>query len=117
MARKASAAGADIAAGASLTQDVNVGGSELLTVTGLVGSAASAAGAAGDVVVTVQPYMDDEKSDASGGTLSDALVPALETGAAVLASSKAQQVVRFRVAGFRKVRINVKNNNAGSPSR
>lgn len=111
MARKASAAGADIAAAGSLTQDVALGGSEFLTVIGVVGSAGNAAGASGDVVISVQPYLDDEKSDSSGGTLADVLLPALETGTAVLANSAAQQFMRFRVSGLRKVRINVKNNN------
>jgi hypothetical protein len=114
MARKASAAGADIAAGASLTQVVAVGGSEFLTVLGVVGSAANAAGASGDVTISVQPFMDDEKADASGGTLSDALIPALETGTAVLANSMAQQFMRFRVSGLRKVQISVKNNNVAA---
>lgn len=114
MARKASAVGADIAAGASLTQDVAVGGSEFLTVLGIVGSATNAAGASGDVVISVQPFMDDEKSDATGGTLSDAVMPALESGTAVLANSMAQQIVRYRVTGFRKVRISIKNNNAAA---
>jgi hypothetical protein len=114
MARKASAAGADIAAGASLTQVVAVGGSEFLTVLGVVGAAGNAASASGDVVVSVQPFMDDEKSDSSGGTLSDALIPALETGTAVLANNAAQQFMRFRVTGLRKVQISVKNNNVAA---
>jgi hypothetical protein len=42
------------------------------------------------------------------------LVPATDTGVAVLANSRAQQIVRFRVAGIRKVRIFVKNNNAAT---
>jgi hypothetical protein len=114
MARKASAAGADVATGASLTQDVAVGGSETLTVVGVVGSVANAAGASTDVVISVQPYHDDEKSDSSAGTLADVLIPAIETGTAVLANSAAQQFARFRVSGLRKVRISVKNNNAAS---
>jgi hypothetical protein len=111
MAQKVSAS---VNAGATLTQDVAVGGSEFLVVTGRVGNAGSAATAAGDVVISVQPYMDDEKSDSSGGTLSDALAPALETGTAVLANSTAQQVVRYRVSGWRKVQVVVKNNNAAA---
>jgi hypothetical protein len=102
-----------IATGASLTEDVALGGVEWLTVIGVVGNAASAAGASGDVGITVQPYLEDAVGTATP-TLADVLVPATDTGVAVLANSRAQQIVRFRVAGIRKVRIFVKNNNAAT---
>jgi len=97
------------AAGGTMTQDVVVGGSEFLTVIGTLGPTAAAAG---DVSISVQPYLDNPNGADQGQTLSDATVPALETGTAVLANSKAQQVVRFRVSGMRKVQVVLKNNNA-----
>lgn len=110
----ARAANASIAAGSSLTQDVFTGGSETLTVIGVVGNAANAAGAAGDVVISVQPFLDDAVRQDQTPTLADVLLPSIETGVAVLANSRAQQLVRFRVSGINRVRIFIKNNNAAA---
>jgi hypothetical protein len=93
--------------GGTGTQDVTTGGSEFLTVIGVIGPTATALA---DVGVTVQPYLDDKDSP----TLSDALVPAVETGTGILANNKAQIVMRWRVSGIRKVRIFLKNNNVGA---
>ena len=48
-----------VAAGTALTQDIQLGGSEWLAVVGVVGNAANAATAAGDVIIWAQPYLDD----------------------------------------------------------
>lgn len=112
MARKASTV--DIAAGASLTQDVQLGGTEFLTVTALVGSAGNAAGAAGDVSVTVSPYLDDATPATPLGSVSPLPLPVLESAAAVLVASRAVIFARYRVSGISRVQIAVKNNNVAA---
>jgi hypothetical protein len=109
MARVASAS---VNAGATLNQDVNVGGSEFLTVLVQVGNSGSAAGAAGDSSVTVQQYVDP----ASGQTpvLAPINIPTLETSAAVLVGSTAYVWARYRVSGISRVQIQAKNNNAAA---
>lgn len=99
------------AAGGTLTQDVYTGASEWLLVIGILGPTAAAAG---DVSVSVQPYLDDHgDTNNPGPTLSDIpLGTDASSVAAVLANNKAQVLSRFRVAGLRKVRVTLKNNNA-----
>jgi hypothetical protein len=101
---------------ASLTQDVVTAGKEWLAVTGIVGTAGSPAGAAGDVSMVVLAYMDDATPAAPLGTLVPVTVPlpATDSIAAVLASSRAWIFQRIRVAGIRMVQIQVKNNNAAT---
>jgi hypothetical protein len=98
MARKVSSS---IAAGTTITQDVVTGGSEFLTIIGVIGPTATASG---DVVITLQPYLDNPDGSDQSQTLADVLVPALESGAAVLTNNKAQQIVRYRVAGEHRSR-------------
>jgi len=102
-----------VAAGTALTQDIQLGGSEWLAVVGVVGNAANAATAAGDVIIWAQPYLDDAVNN-NLPTLADITMFPDATNVAVLANSRAQHLVRFRVAGLRKVRIFVKNNNAAA---
>jgi hypothetical protein len=115
-------------AGTTLTQDVRVGGSEFLSVLVLVGPTATAAG---DAVLTVQPYRDDladkttypgstgpssGTSTGTGPTLAPITLPTLENAAAVLVSNIAYVWARYRVAGLHTVQIQAKNNNvAGLP--
>jgi hypothetical protein len=119
MARKSSGV-AGVATTATLNQDVFVGGTEYLTVIGVVGSVANAAGAAGDVSVQVFPYLDDLQSDLispTNGTLESLTalpLTAVDTVAAVLAGSRAQILSRYRVTGIRRVQIQVKNNNVAT---
>lgn len=104
-----------VAAGSTLNQDVYTGASEWLTVIGIVGTAANAAGAAADVSVAVQPYLDDAgDTNTPGPTLAPLPLGAVDTVAAVLSSSRAWTLSRFRVAGLRKVQIQVKNANAAA---
>jgi hypothetical protein len=101
-------------AAAFLNQDVQLGGSEFLTITAVVGTAASAATAAGDVVLTVAPYLDDATPAAPVGSVSPLPLPTLESAAAVLVASRAYVFARYRVAGINRVQIQVKNNNAAA---
>jgi hypothetical protein len=110
MANKVSS-GTIAAAGGTMTQDVATGGYEFLTVIGTLGPTAAATG---DISLSVQPFLDNPDGNDQNQTLADVLVPALETGTAVLANNKAQQIVRYRVAGIRKVRIVLKNANAST---
>lgn len=104
-----------IATGSSLTVDMPVGGNEWLTVIGVVGTAASPAALAGDVAVTVQPFLQDASTGApDNSTLSDLVLAPIDTVAAVFANNRAQTLSRFRVAGLTRVRIFVKNNNAAT---
>jgi hypothetical protein len=91
MARKTSSS---IAGGGTLTQDVVTGGSEFLTVIGVIGATATASG---DVVISAQPMLDNPDGSDQNQTLADVLLPTLETGTAVLTNNKAQQIVRYRV--------------------
>lgn len=110
-------------AGTTATQDVNVGGSEFLTILALVGPTATAAG---DVVLGVQPYRQDKEdpttypgstgpstgtNQGSGPTIAPINLPTLETSAAVLVGGVAYVWSRYRVAGMHRVQIQVKNNN------
>jgi hypothetical protein len=116
------------AAGTALNQYVNVSGSEYLSVLVLVGPTATAAG---DAVLTVQPYRDNAAdpstypgatgpstgtSTSAGPTLAPITLPTLENAAAVLVSNVAYIWARYRVAGLHAVQIQAKNNNvAGLP--
>lgn len=112
MARVASVG--NVAAAGFLTQDVQLGGTEFLTVIVQVGNAGNAAGAAGDAIVTVQQYIDPPTTGSP--VLAPINIPALETSAAVLVGSTAWVWSRFRVAGTSRVQIQAKNNNvAGKP--
>jgi hypothetical protein len=108
----AKASNASVATGATLNQDVVVGGSEWLSVIGIIGTAANAAGVAGDVSIAVLPYLDHDVNP----TLVPATLglPTTDSAAAVLASSRAWVFARYRVAGIRKVQIRVMNNNVAS---
>lgn len=103
-----------VAAGATLNQDVQLGGNEWLTVIAVVGTSGNAAGAAGDVSVNVLPYLDDAAPGSSTGTLSPLTLGTADTVAATLSSSRAYILARYRVAGLRRVQIQAKNNNAGA---
>lgn len=109
MARKQSTG--TIGAGATLTQDVVVGGSQFLTVIGIIGPTATAAG---DVSVQVFPFLDDPNGAGLEQTVTDLPLPTVDAVAAILASSKAQILGRYRVSGIRRVRISLKNNNVGA---
>lgn len=114
------------AAGGVLNFDVSTEGLEDLTVIGDLGPGATAAG---DVVVTVQPYLSDYQDAAwrSGSGTNDGaqtdpaladvgldLVPTtIYPGvSAYLSGGHARVMVRMRVVGFSVVRITLKNNNA-----
>jgi len=104
------------AAGGTMTQDVHVAGEDFLTVIAQIGPTATAAG---DVSVTVTPFLADlESTDHGGGpTLAPAaMVLTQDTTApgiaAALAAGVASVMVRVRVTGIDKVRITLKNNNA-----
>lgn len=119
---------ASIAAGQTLNFDVSTEGMEDLTIIGDIGPTATAAG---DVAVTVQPYLSDYQDAAwrSGSGTTDGLQadPALaDVGldlvpttiypgvAAYLAGGHARVMVRMRVVGFGMVRITLKNNNVAA---
>lgn len=117
---------ASLAAAATTTQDVVVGGSEYLTVIALIGPTATALG---DAILTVQPYRDDKPdpttypgsvgpssgtSTGSGPTLAPISLPALDTVANVLVGNIAYAFSRFRVAGLHRVQIQLKNNNVAA---
>jgi len=112
------ATSASVATGATLNQDLDTGASEWLTVIAIVGTAASAAGAAGDVSVSVLPYLDDAVSGVPGAarTLAPLPLPTVADGtvAAVLSAPRAYVMARYHVAGLQKVQIQAKNNNAAS---
>ena len=104
------------AAGGTLVQDVRVEGEDQLTVIADLGPTATAAG---DVNLTIQPFLTDlEATDHNGGPqLADAGLDLVQTTiypgvAAYLASGHARVMVRVQVSGFDKVRIVLKNNNA-----
>lgn len=116
-------------AGTTFTQYVNVSGTEYLSVLVLVGSVASAATAAGDAILTLQPFRDTagDPSTYPGGTgpstgtstsagpaLAPITLPVLESAAAVLVSSVAYVWARYRVAGLHAVQIQAKNNNVAA---
>lgn len=103
---------ASVNAGSTLTQDVNTGGSEFLTVIAQVGNAGNAAGAAGDVVLTVQAYVDGDTK--TPFVLAPINVPTLESTAAVLVGSTAYVFQRYRVSGLAKVQLQAKNNNVAA---
>jgi hypothetical protein len=109
-------ANASVATGATLNQDLDTGAEEWLTVIAVVGTAANAAGAAGDVSVNVLPYLDDSVSGLQGAakTLAPLNLPTADSIAAVLSSSRAYVLARYRISGISKVQIQAKNNNAGS---
>lgn len=108
----ARAANSSITAGSTLTQDVNVGGSEWLTILVQVGNAGNAAGAATDAVLSVQQYVDTS----GGGNFAVAPIniPTVESSAAVLVGSTAYVWARYRVSGITRVQIQAKNNNAAA---
>lgn len=105
---------ASVAPSGTLTQDVATGGSEFLTVTALVGTVAAAAGAAGDVTLTVSPYLDDATPAVPTGSVSALPLPSVESAAAVLVASRAVVFARYRVSGINRVQIAVKNNNVAA---
>jgi hypothetical protein len=112
MARTASAS---VGTGATLNQDVEIGGAEYLNVIGITGTAANAASANGDISIVVLPYMDDAVGSGLptlGPTTLN--LPVLDVGPNVLVSSRAWIQSRFRVAGIQRVQIQAKNNNAGA---
>lgn len=106
MARTASAS---VAAGTALSQDVNVGGTEFLTVVVQVGSAGSPATAAGDASLAVQPYVDPAAPGPQ--VVTPVNLPTLESTAAALSSNVARLFARYRVSGLSKVRMQATNNN------
>lgn len=101
-------------AGGTLNQDLDTGAEEWLTVIAVVGSAANAASAAGDVSVNVLPYLDDATGPLGARTLSPLNLPTADAVAAVLSSSRAYILGRFRISGLSKVQIQAKNNNAAA---
>lgn len=108
-------ANATVLTTATLNQDVAVGGTEWLTVIAIVGTAAAAAGAAGDVSVSVLPYLDDQVAGTGPSLVPTTLaLPTTESVAAVLAASRAYVFIRVRVAGLSRVQIQAKNNNAAT---
>lgn len=109
MARKQSTG--TIAAGGTLTQDVVLGGSQFLTVIGIIGPTATGAA---DVSVQVFPFLDDPNGAGVEQTVTDLPLPTVDSVAAVLANNKAQILARYRVSGIRRVRIALKNNNVGA---
>ena len=115
MARTVSAG--NLANGVALVQDVELAGSEWLSVIGVVGTAATPATAAGDVIVTVRAFLDDSKDAANPQNAT--IVPINLAVDAVsiantLVSSRAYLGNRYRVAGLRRVRIAVTNNNVAA---
>lgn len=117
-----------IAASGTLNFDVSTEGLEDLTVIGQIGPTATAAG---DVAVTVQPYLSDYQDSAwrSGSGTNDGpqtdpaladvgldLVPTtIYPGvSAYLSGGVARVMVRIRVVGFAAVRITLKNNNVAA---
>lgn len=103
-----------VAAAGSLTQDINVHGGTYLAVTAQAGPTATAAA---DVSITVFPY-DDNPGGGSGGTAS-AIAPiqvplAAAQPANTLVSNIAYATAIYLIAGYTKVQIQVKNNNAGA---
>src|SRR6184192_908482 len=95
-------ASASVNAAATLNQDLRTGAEEWLTVIAVVGTAANAATAAGDAVVNVLPYLDDATSGVQGASPSLAPLPLTpaDTVAAVLSSSRAYILARYRIAGL-----------------
>ena len=104
-----------INASATLNADLDTGASEWLTVIAVLGNAGNAAGAAGDISVSVLPYLDDAISGAQGATrtLAPLPLPTVADGvvAAVLSAPRAYVMARYHVAGLSKVQIQAKNNN------
>lgn len=99
-----------------MTQDVAVGETENLVVTAVVGNASNAAGAAGDVSIQVFPILDDavQLTPDAPATVIPIAITASDTGAAVLSANRAYTWGRFKVGGFYRVQIQVKNNNASA---
>jgi hypothetical protein len=100
---------ASVAAGATVTQDVLLGATETLTVIAAVGPTATASG---DVVVTVQPYTDEDRGSPS--VLAPMALNAFDAVGPTLVAGQAWKLSQFKVAGYRRVQIQVKNNNVGA---
>jgi hypothetical protein len=102
---------ASVASGSTLNQDVDTAQASQLSVLGVVGPTATAAG---DVSIAVFPYRESATGVSTAPVLGIAAIPALAAGAAVLGGNLAELAQSFNVAGYAKVQIQVKNNNVGA---
>jgi hypothetical protein len=97
--------GVSLGTGVSTTYDVEVSGSDFLTVQGDLTGAAL-----GDLVMTVQPFEED------GVTLSSVVLTpiAASSPANIFAGGHAYGIQKYDVTGIGRVRVFWKNNNAGT---
>lgn len=104
------ASNAAVAPAGTLNQDVTVHGGTYLAVTAVAGPTATALG---DVSVAVFPY--DDNPATGGVALAPIQVPlAAAQPTNTLVANKAYATAVYFIAGYTKVQIQVKNNNAGA---
>jgi hypothetical protein len=96
--------GTSVGAGATVTKDVNVSGTDELVVEADMNGAVS-----GDLIPTVVPYEADNVT-----LLPNITLPAVASTGPTFGSGKVGYYGRFDVSAFERVQIQLKNNNAGA---